>query len=427
MTAPSLSRCRFCRKQLDEPALPYCPQCGTSQDLDMLSLVALGGSARIAGATERRAPRAPRSFLRLGLFAAVAIGALALLGQTANDDLNPQPTSTTRALSPETTRVEVTDLATTTSLVDATPTPLGTVSLPNSIDGFVYGLRDDGSLVEIDLTSGTARGWRLPTLSGKSPVRIYAVTDGLLVSSAGRSIAVPFNGGPRRVTGYVPGTVIAAGITTALVDVDSDNAGYVVIDGTGRRLVEGQLGPERRPVAASDGRVVVAATGQLGLIDFAGTERATSILTGRLLAADGLGPAWLDCATLTSCTLRMGTWATPSQITFNPPLRPGGQLDAAFTTGQRHLVVTSSGVGGSSSYLIDMANGAMRQLRTIAPNSWGIAVSKDRGWLVTIPADQTVQTILFEELKDNGRTISVPVPGRFVALTMTSQSIVEGG
>ena len=429
MTTPVLPPCRACRAALADPDAAYCPRCGTNQDLDLIAVIPLerpspkGGQRGQSGVdNDGNAARSAPSFLRFGLFAIVVLAVLALVNKSTNPD-QPAPT-TTRPLVTSTTRIKVSDLAPTTTLAPVATTPLGTVAMPAPLGGFLYGLRDDGSLVEIDLTSGAARGWTLPLLTGKTPGRVFVLPDGLVISSAGRSIAVPFKGGPRKTDGFVPGTIVASGPAVALVDVDSDNAGYVVIDGTGRRLAEGQIGPERRPIASFNGQVVVAATGHVGLLDTA-SRKATSLFDGRLLAADGFGPAWLDCAALINCALRIGTWSNPSRVSFVPPLRPGGLLDAAFTTGQRHLVVTSSGVGGSSSYLVDPNSGTTRQLRTTSPNNYGTFVSAAGDWLVTIPADQTVQAVIFEELQQNGRTVAVKVPGRFVALTSSSSAITD--
>ena len=248
-----------------------------------------------------------------------------------------------------------------------TPAPLteGQVSLPPGLEGTLYALGEDETLVEVDLPTGRTRVATLDfDVAPWFVSQVVALQDVVLVVTRRQvfSIDRATLSEQHRVAEQRWVVAAASGQWAALVPFGAGAATVQLLDGAGVPLGQEALQlPSGVTVqgAVADG-LVIDATGTLQVMGTDGRVGAV-IGGGRFLASGADAVASMVCAGL-DCTLRAGTLTQPGRVQLSGVeiagswmFGPGAVFDP---TGQLLALISPLPGGGEAAVVLDLAANA---------------------------------------------------------------------
>ncbi|MDH4143631.1 MAG: hypothetical protein OEY23_00495 [Acidimicrobiia bacterium] len=380
-----------------------------------MQLASLHDGPPDAGVPERSGPSQFR------LLAALALAVVALLwllnrGGAEDSEAAPPPTEPATTTSPAPLgTIVVQDLPPTTAVAGLPTDRPSLDALPDGLRGVLFALLEDGDLAEVDLATRAVRRWDLPPSAGAG-ARLAVLRDGLLIERERTLVAIPRGAAPDTplVSRSGVGQIVSDNGVAALVETDSVLGLYLVVDGLGNVVGQGDLGTSRKALAPLDeGAVAVQAGDTVGIV--ASDAEPTVLFSGQVLAADGQGMAWIDCSSLLRCDVRQGTWSDPSGPEIHLARRPDGQLAGWYTTGERALVLREFGPVGGLGAGVVTADGAIRRIPAVTRRA-SVALSTDRGWALVATEGELLAT----PLDDDGPSRPLDLGQRVVAVAVSN-------
>ena len=303
-----------------------------------------------------------RPLVIIGL--ALVVATLIVVAVSAS---RPAPITPTAPLGPAVSLA--TELPTSTVPASTTTEPLlaaQNLRLPEGLHGHAWFLLADGSVVRLDLTTGTVDVFadaiidRIYGIASEN-ARFVVLDDGIMVWVGGRVVMVPFAG---------DGDPVAVGEDLDFVTGGDDHVVLrreqpgnriirVVVDSQGIVSELPDLGPVASVVGVAGEQLVVQAADQIGLLDLTDST-VTPVARGSYVASNRWGLARLECPRPPACELHTGPWSSLDErvapAAFTVPTTNGYGPPQLSTDGS-HLAMPGPGelqvidtVTGKSSY-----------------------------------------------------------------------------
>lgn len=279
---------------------------------------------------------------------AALVVALIVLAVSAS---RPAPVTPTVPLALEVPSTTV--LPTSTVPASTTTEPLlaaQTVGLPAGLRGHAWFLMADGSVVRLDLTTGTLAVFadavidRIYGIASEN-ARLVVLLDGIMVWVGGRVAMVPFAEGKPVAVGEDLEFVTGGDRYVVLRREQPGNRIVrIVVDSRGTVAELPDLGSIASVVGVAGDRLVVQAADQIGLLDLT-DGLVTSVARGSYVASNRWGLARLECPRAPACELHTGPWSSldehvvPASFTV-PTTRAGAPQ---LSTDGSHLALPSPG------------------------------------------------------------------------------------
>jgi len=289
---------------------------------------------------------------------AALVVALIVLTVTAS---RPAPVTPTVPLVPAAPSTTV--LPTTTVPASTTTEPLlaaQTVGLPAGLHGHAWFLLADGSVVRLDLATGTLAVFADAVIDqiygiASENARLVVLLDGIMVWVGGRVVMVPFAEGKPVAVGEDLEFITGGDRYVVLRRQQPGNRVVrIVVDSHGTVAELPDLGSIAVVVGVAGERLVVQAADQIGLLDLTdGT--VTPVARGSYVASNRWGLARLECPRAPTCELHTGPWSSlddhvvPASFTL-PTTRAGAPQ---LSTDGSHLALPGPG----TLQVIDTATG----------------------------------------------------------------------
>jgi hypothetical protein len=329
-----------------------------------------------------------RPLVIIGLAALVAtLIALAVTGS------RPAPVTPTAPLGAAVSLT--TELSTSTVPASTTTEPLlaaQNVKLPTGLHGHAWFLLADGSVVRLDLASGTvdvvadAVIDRIYGIASEN-ARFVVLDDGLMVWVGGRVAMVPFSQWGQAVAVGEDLEFIAGGDRYVVLrrQQPGNRIVRIVVDSWGGVTDLPDLGSVASVVGVAGDRLVVQAADQIGLLDLT-DGKVTPVSRGSYVASNRWGLARLECPRPPACELHTGPWSSldervvPAVFTVESASRSG---PPQLSTDGSHLAIPSPG----ELRVIDTVTGQSSYPTIIDPKLF--ALSPDGTELLTVTGGQT--------------------------------------
>ena len=225
-----------------------------------------------------------------------------------------------------------------------------TVGLPAGVQGHAWFLLADGSVVRLDLATGTLAVFadavidRIYGIASEN-ARLVVLLDGIMVWVGGRVAMVPFAEGKPIAVGEDLEFVTGGDRYVVLRREQPGNRIVrIVVDSHGTVAELPDLGSIAAVVGVAGDRLVVQAADQIGLLDLTdGT--VTPVARGSYVASNRWGLARLECPQAPACELHTGPWSSLDEhvvpASFTVPTTRAGTPQ--LSTDGSHLALPGPG------------------------------------------------------------------------------------